>query len=226
MAEPTPQEKYPIAVAFAITGAIGFVLFFVWIIAREYNSSLKSEMNVTAESAQPSVAEPEPRVTPQELLMAVKTLPGALLVSTSLFADASNAIDPWTALFAVWCSKHLHWFDLYDLSKTTHAKAMKDIRQERGKRLCVKGKIIEISVDRNIDPPVFQGGIMSGEIEVTRFIAIGSTGELVAGDSARFCGVVTGKQSFSNTLGGTTNAVFSVGMFRLPENTILDAGTN
>lgn len=51
-----------------------------------------------------------------------------------------------------------------------------------------------------------------------RFAAVASTGELVAQSSANFCGVTTGKYSYSNSGGGTTHAVFLVGMFDLPEN--------
>jgi len=42
---------------------------------------------------------------------------------------------------------------------------------------------------------------------VIRFVAVGDTGALVANSTARFCGIVTGRFTYLNAIGGTTHAV-------------------
>jgi hypothetical protein len=64
----------------------------------------------------------------------------------------------------------------------------------------------------------YNGGLVDHYGHIYRFIAVRSTGDLVAGSVAHFCGVVTGKQSYANSVGGMAHAVFLVGMFVLPEN--------
>ena len=54
--------------------------------------------------------------------------------------------------------------------------------------------------------------------QVIHYLAAGDTGTLVDGDRARFCGVTTGRYSYSNAGGGTTHAVQLIGMFDLPSN--------
>jgi hypothetical protein len=58
----------------------------------------------------------------------------------------------------------------------------------------------------------------AGRYDLIKFVAAGSTGQLVAQSRARFCGATTGKYSYSNSGGGTSHAVQMVGMFRVPEN--------
>lgn len=56
--------------------------------------------------------------------------------------------------------------------------------------------------------------------ETGRALAIASafsSGDLVKGSLARFCGFVVGQHSFKNTSGGTTLSIEIVGMYDLPE---------
>ena len=77
----------------------------------------------------------------------------------------------------------------------------------------------EITADDSLGTPkVFTGGLIDNSGQIYRFIAVKSTGEIVKGSTAKFCGIVTGRLMFSNSVGGTTHAVSLVGMFDLPEN--------
>lgn len=75
-----------------------------------------------------------------------------------------------------------------------------------------------IHTDKSTGKPIYMGGLMTNDVKVIRFVAVGSSGELVENSSARFCGFVMGLNSYSNAVGGTTHGVSVVGMFDLPEN--------
>lgn len=170
------------------------------------------------EPAKPPKPEPPPEPTPAQKIAAAKDLAGALKVITPMFQDTTGCVDPAAAGFALWCAKHLDWIELQSLPETTFDKVMKDSEAERGKRMCAKGKIVEIAVDRTSGVPVYIGGLITPARKVYRFVAVKDTGEIVQKSPARFCGVVTGRQSYANSAGGTTHAVALVGMFDLPAN--------
>jgi hypothetical protein len=120
-------------------------------------------------------------------------------------------------LLAIWAAPHLRWADLGELPETRFALVQKDADEERGKRLCTQGTIIEIETAKQDYGKVFLGGIFSNS-DVVRFIAVGKSGTLVSGSWARICGVVVGTESYKNSGGGTTHGVRIVGMFDLAEN--------
>jgi hypothetical protein len=96
---------------------------------------------------------------------------------------------------------------------------MKDPDSQRGQKLCANGEVIEIALDRSVPgQKVFLGGMYDDGGRIYRFIAVQSTGEIMAHSRARFCGVVTGQQHYENSMGGVAHAVHLVGMFDLPEN--------
>lgn len=162
-------------------------------------------------------AEP-PRPTVAQQLQSATTTTAAVSLMRDLFDDTSGKLDPATALFAVWSADKMQWTELQALPETKHAMIMKDSEAERGKRLCSSGSVVEIAVDRSAGRPIYRGGLITPGGNVIRFDAVGSTGEIVERTPARFCGVVTGRDSYSNAGGGTTHAVHLVGMFDLPEN--------
>lgn len=170
---------------------------------------------VTAPAPTP---EPPKEPTLADKLAETKTLSDALALLTPLFKDTQNANDDASVLFAVWSSAHLQWADINALPETKHALVMKDPENERGKRNCYAGSIVEIHTDRSMGRPIYRGGLATPGRQIARFVAVGSTGELVQSSQARFCGVVTGVESYSNAGGGTTHAVRVIGMFDLPEN--------
>lgn len=92
--------------------------------------------------------------------------------------------------------------------------------EERGKRVCFTGTIIQIAVEKT-DFGKFNAGLLKvGYYDTTlfSFLNVGSSGTLVAYDQARFCGVVVGKHDYSNSAGGTGHAIQVVGMWDLPQN--------
>jgi len=118
----------------------------------------------------------------------------------------------------MWSASRLTWVELMGVAETKRGLVMKDPDAERGKRLCVSGSIVEIRVDRSDGDTLYFGGLVSPSLEVLRFIAVRSTGGLIEDSPARFCGVVTGLQSYLASNGSVLHAVFAVGMFDLPEN--------
>lgn len=109
------------------------------------------------------------------------------------------------------------WLELNRIPDNSRAEVMKDPASFRGKKLCSRGTVVQIAVDRSLGKPLWFGGISVGE-GVVRFLAVGSSKGIVENTPARFCGFVTGLQSYDNQLGGGTTGVEAVGVFDLPEN--------
>jgi hypothetical protein len=140
--------------------------------------------------------------------------------------DAVNEDDDATSLFALYAARRLRWRDVYVAAdETTFGKVQKDSDQERGRRMCISGGIVQIKNTEAIGGKLAEGLLLSSGGHVYRFFAAASTGDLVERSDARFCGIVTGLYDYSNSGGGTSHAVTLVGMFDLPENRRLGAGT-
>jgi hypothetical protein len=146
------------------------------------------------------------------------TLSQAIALSKPAMSDTTDEISPGAAMLALWGARHMQWSELSKVPPTKYGLVMKDPSQERGKLLCVQGSIIEIHAENTDHGKLFHGGLWSDGGNIYRFIACGSTGELVENSRASFCGVVIGRQDYSNSAGGQAHAVFLVGMFALPEN--------
>lgn len=122
------------------------------------------------------------------------------------------------AKLAIWGSENMRWTELQELPQGKYGMVMKDPDTQRGNRLCTSGQVIEIARDSSVPQNIYLGGIFGPDGNLYRFIAVGSTGEIVANSRAKFCGVITGQQHYSNSIGGEAHAVHLVGMFDLPEN--------
>ena len=123
------------------------------------------------------------------------------------------------AKLALWGTENMHWSELQEIPTTKYGLVMKDPESQRGQKLCTNGEVIEITLDRSVPgQKVFLGGMYDDGGRIYRFIAVKSTGEIMAHSRARFCGVVTGQQHYENSMGGVAHAVHLVGMFDLPEN--------
>lgn len=128
-------------------------------------------------------------------------------------------LDQGTAALALWSIERMKWSELQEIPVGKYAMVMKDSDSQRGSRICTGGRIIEISVDNTVPgSKVFLGGMYDDAGHIYRFIAVRSTGEIVANSRAKFCGIVTGQQHYQNSAGGVAHAVHLVGMFDLPEN--------
>lgn len=147
-----------------------------------------------------------------------KSLREAIDGTTHLMTDTVNELSPGAVLLALWSAEHLEWKELQNLPATKVSLVMKDSDEQRGKGLCTTGSVIEIAAEKAASQKFFHGGLFDNAGNIFRFVAVKSTGELVASSRATFCGVVIGKQDYSNSMGGAAHAVFLVGMFKLPEN--------
>jgi len=130
--------------------------------------------------------------------------------------DANVSVG--AAKLAIWGAENMRWAELQELPQGKYGMVMKDPDTQRGSRLCTSGQVIEIAKDGSVPQKIYVGGMFGTEGNLYRFIAVGSTGEIVANSRAKFCGIVTGQQHYPNSVGGEAHAVHLVGMFDLPEN--------
>jgi len=186
----------------------------------EQQESLTSNENMTQPAvAQPEVTEKSDSEKYADLLASQNTLSGAIDIIKPNMSDEFDAFPASAADLATWMnSNQIKIEDIKSLESSTRGKILKDSFSERGKRLCVSASLVEIQVDRSAGFAAYHAGLVNNYTDVTRVLAIGSTGDLVENSNAVFCGVVVGKIGFTNASGGATNAPYLVGMFDLPEN--------
>lgn len=162
---------------------------------------------------------PAPTPSPIDELLQKQTLSDAVDYLKPKMTDTFNSFPEAAGYLALWAhNKGFKWGDLKDFKDSKFGSVLKDPDTERGKRICTNGSIIEISADKSAGFTVYHAGIMNDNFRVLRMLAVGSTGDLVAQSTAKFCGIVIGKIGFENAAGGTTEAVYAVGLFDLPEN--------
>lgn len=153
-------------------------------------------------------------------LSAAASLDEALAIARPSMGDSHDDVNSGTAMMALWAAAHLRLDQVRVERNETSIKAiLKDPDSERGKRMCVKGSVGQIGKDDSVpDAPIFVGQIRTTSWDFVRFYAAGSTAGIVEDTRTRFCGVVTGRYSFSNAMGGTTHTAELVGMFDIPAN--------
>lgn len=162
---------------------------------------------------------PPPPPSPLEQMMGKTTLSDAIAFAKPSMEDSRDDTDKGTLLMVSWLSKNpSNWAAIQALPDTSIAKVLKDSEEERGKRLCVSGRVIQIHTEKLDTGKIFSGTFATNDSKYVSYLAAGSSGELVERSPAKFCGVVTGRHSYSNVSGGTTHAVRAVGLFDLPEN--------
>ncbi len=152
----------------------------------------------------------EPAIAPPEIRIAkAESLAAAIAITKPEMTDSTAELDGGARLLASYASRHLRWADLDVPAETTIGRVEKDPEPERGKRLCATGELLRIE-RRDLDArKVYVGSLRTGEHDNLKFVAVGSTGDLVKRSTATLCGVVIGKSA---------DAVSVVGMFDLPEN--------
>lgn len=183
---------------------------------RSVTADPASSASAESKLAAPAIVEPE---TDFQKIQKLGSFSQALVFAKPKMEDTYAKIDAGTALFALWSIKKLRWSDIsVSKNETTVASVLKDSEAARGKRMCFSGTIIEIAVEKTEEGKVFNGLIVDPQMDLYRFNAVGSTGDLVAKSNARFCGIVTSKFDYPNSAGGTGHAIKIVGMFDLPEN--------
>lgn len=157
--------------------------------------------------------------TPYEKVVRAPDLPTAWRIAAPHMEDQPNEAGTGTLLLIAWSENKLTWKDSYiATNETTFGKVMKDADEERGKKMCVSGQLIQISVAKTDIGKFHAGLLMTDAGDIFNFYGLKSSGALVAQSRARFCGIVTGRYDYSNSGGGVSHAVKIVGMFDLPEN--------
>jgi len=160
-----------------------------------------------------------PEKTIKDKLEEAKTINEALAITKPLMEDKMDEISAGHLLLAVWLDQHKDgFFQLLDGNDTSFAVAMKDPEEARGKRICVTGRIVQISVVK-IAAGKFNDGIMWDSAgNLYRYTTVGTSGNLVESSRARLCGMLTGRFDYHNSVGGAGHALSIVGIFDLPQN--------
>lgn len=165
----------------------------------------KADKPAPAAAVTPAAAPPaSPPLTIEQQVAGAADLGRALALAQSAFTSDGNANAQLLAM-----SPRLTWRELQATAETTVPGALKDAERERGKRVCVRGNLLDIERKDLAGRPTHHGALSTTDGDTVRFVAVGSTGTLVKRDAAVFCGIVTGRQDA---------ALIAVGMFDLPEN--------
>ena len=170
-----------------------------------------AQTNATTPAAAAPVAAP--------VVQEPTTLADAIAVAKPSMTDESEKLSSGAVMLGRWSMNHMEWKELNALPDTKRALVMKDADEQRGKKICISGNVIEIGAENVDGKKVYIGGMYTGSMDVYRFIAVKSTGEIAEKSRAKFCGVVIGRFDYANSAGGVAHAVQLVGMFDLPENT-------
>ena len=121
-------------------------------------------------------------------------------------------------LLARWAMKNMNFSEIQSLPSSSFALTMKDPDETRGRKLCIQGSVIEISVEKVPDGKIAIAGMFDASHNIYRVIAVGSSGDITSESRAKFCGVIIGREDYENSNGGVSHAVALVGMFDIPEN--------
>lgn len=122
---------------------------------------------------------------------------------------------------ARWSAGHLQWAELNSLPTGSFALTMKDPNTQRGKKICMSGIALQIAATPIDDVELHESIISSDAGDIYSLLAVKSIGEVVANRKAAMCGVITGTRSYRTSGNGITHSLQLVGMFDLPENTVI-----
>lgn len=157
--------------------------------------------------------------TPAQEMFDIPELRKAAFWASRFFRDRLDEEDEGAILLAQWMGdKRTTVKDLKEkIDETSRALVMKDSVRERGRYFCTSGKVIQIQVVRGGITHT-AGILMTPSWDPIRFVTTRSSGNIVDNTHARFCGIVSGRYSYSNTGGGVSHAVYLAGLFDIPEN--------
>lgn len=127
---------------------------------------------VTVAPEPPPPTAPASTAPPRDPMASAKTAAEAVALAKPGDVATDQGADTGTVRFARWSADHLTWSDVAKgKNETTFAVVMKDPDPERGKALCVGGRIVQISVVRGSDPKVYDGILERGN-DVYSFVAV------------------------------------------------------
>jgi hypothetical protein len=183
---------------------------------RNQAASVDDTLPSSSSTSQPA----ERQKTLAEIIEEQPTLKDALDVTIVSMADTRDESSAGALQLAVWAAKRMTLEDVKVARDETGVKAiLKDSDAERGKRMCVTGRIVQIAKDEAPSgEPIYIGLLRTGSWEIVHFLAVRSSQGIVEDTRTRLCGVVTGRFSYSNAGGGTSHAVQLVGVFDIPAN--------
>jgi hypothetical protein len=215
-----PEPSRPVAVRPEFVGAGltllgGLFIAWMWMPSDDASAPAKATASVARQT--PAYERPQPKTVAQ-VVSESDTLRQALGVLKPHFTDTVEDIGAAEVLLINWSVEKLRWSEMMALPDSARKEVEKDPARFRGARLCNRGRVIQIATDRSAAKPVYSGIMSVGWTGYTRFVAVGSSSGVFEGSTVRFCGIVTGLNSYNTQAGGTNTAVFSVGMFDLPEN--------
>ncbi len=96
---------------------------------------------------------PADPATPADVSAELKrtTLADAITAAKPHMSDTRDQLDEGSAMLAMWAAKNLTWSALAALPETSPALFRKDPGFERGRRLCVTGRILEIRAEKDLE---------------------------------------------------------------------------
>jgi hypothetical protein len=193
---------------------IGGAVVVASFVARSHSTETSVETPVVQHT------DPPPPVKKEKTLSDEQTLADAMRFVSPSFGQTKNGEHSAAAIaITAWSIGHLRWTDVgVTTDETSFALARKNIDDARGKKLCVSGSIIEITESKLDQGRMSEGLIQSWAGNLFSFLGVGSSGAIVQGSTARFCGVVVDAFDYANSGGGTGHAIDVVGMFDIPEN--------
>lgn len=204
--QPTPLFK---AMVWGTMGALTLVVFVL-----QYTCSANEQPTIAAAPAPAPARVTPPSSPPPEETVAVRIMKAESF--TTAFALArpgmtshAHAMSPGEELFATYAASRLRWEDVDVAAETTYGHVLKDVDQELGKRMCADGEVVAIQRHDLGPRKLHRGSLRVSAADTIAFTAVGTTGELIRGSKARFCGLVTGASGAG---------VSMIGLFDLTEN--------
>jgi hypothetical protein len=156
MADARPSKLLLSAFVAVIVAAASIVI--VVLVVRSRPADNQGGLNAalgSASSLEDLLAAPAPSVVARETgsrgqVLEKASLQDAIALAKPRMENTVSRIDVGAALLAIWASKKLTWDSLNDLPETTPAMFRKDPDAERGKRLCMSGRIGTIRAEKTL----------------------------------------------------------------------------
>jgi hypothetical protein len=114
-------------------------------------------------------------------VLGAKSLTDAVAVARPFMVNTVGRVDSGSALLALWASGNMTWEALDAIPQTSAAMFNKDPDAERGKRLCITGKIVEIRAERSLSARLIDD--RSAPLIVARAFSPGSAATDAPSDS-------------------------------------------
>jgi hypothetical protein len=156
MAEARPS-KFLLSTFVAVVVLAASIFVIVLVVQSKTNDN-QGALNAALGSASALddlLAAPAPSATASDtgsrgLILSKATLKDAIAVARPRMENTVTRVDVGAALLALWASKKLTWDALNDIPETSPLMFRKDPDAERGKRLCMSGRIENIRAEKTL----------------------------------------------------------------------------